>query len=339
MVISPQEFLNLELDSPILDVRTPAEFEEAHIPGAINLPIFDNNERALVGTVYKNHSPDQALKIGLDIVGPKMSSFVNSAQRLAPEGKVRVHCWRGGMRSNSMAWLLTTAGFQVDVLEGGYKAFRNEIRRAISNDFDFRVLGGFTGSAKTQVLHAMKEQGAQVIDLEGIAKHKGSSFGNLLEEEQPGTEAFIVEVWDVLRRLDANEVIWMEDESRTIGRVYVSDELLFQIKNSRLIFIERTMEQRAEFLAEDYGNIDPDLLKLGFERITKRLGGQNVQLALELIDQGDLAGAATIGLRYYDKTYSHGLSKREEEKVQTFDGKGMNPEETAKALLASNIWK
>ena len=175
---------------PLLDVRSPAEFEQGHIPGAINVALFTNEERARVGTIYKTQGKDEAVLEGLRIVGPKMASIVEQALELAPERKLKVHCWRGGMRSGSVGWLLRQAGFSVEVLNGGYKAYRQKVLQELANPFNFVVVGGPTGSGKTHVLKALQNSGEQVIDLEGLAHHRGSAFGHMGLEEQPSSEYF-----------------------------------------------------------------------------------------------------------------------------------------------------
>lgn len=331
--VSISTFLD-ECDGPILDVRSPAEFQRGHIPGAISFPLFSDQERALVGTTYKHRGADEALLLGLDLVGPKMSSFIFKAREIAPKRKVRIHCWRGGQRSQSMAWLLRQGGMEVSLLHGGYKAYHQWVNEGLDLPLPFLILGGYTGSAKTQVLQKMKELGAQVLDLEGMAHHKGSAFGNLEAIDQPHTEHFANLVWEELRRLNHQRVIWLEDESKTIGSVYLYEGLYRAIRTNKLVFIERDKMERATFLAQDYGHVPIELLKHGFEKITKRLGHEKVQEAIEAINHGDLITAASIGLAYYDKTYEYGLKKRDKSTVIRVDTVGKSITETAEILIA-----
>lgn len=326
------KILELAQSLPLLDVRTPDEFQKGHIPGAINLPIFSNEERAEIGTLYKQKSRDIAVRRGLEIVGPKMASFVAEADKLGTK-ELCMYCWRGGMRSGSMAWLLQTAGFTVHLLDGGYKSYRRVAIDSVANDFQFLILGGYTGTAKTHILNIMAEKGAQVVDLEGIARHKGSAFGNLEQVDQPTTEYFGNLVYEKLRRLDPSRSIWLEDESKSIGTVYLNDDLYRHIRSSHLIFVERTLEERAAFLAKDYGTLDKELLKYGFEKIKQRLGGDRLKTAFEYIENGELAKAAAIGLHYYDKTYTHGLGKRDPKAVTKLSGEGKTHEEIAQILI------
>ena len=188
--IEASEFLEKAETIPVLDLRSPGEYEDGHITGAINMPLFDDDERAKVGTKYKQVSKEEAMLLGLDIVGPKMSDMVRKAMSLAVNGEICLYCWRGGMRSGSVAWLLSTAGLKVTRLVKGYKAYRHHIREAFSQDVNLIVIGGMTGSGKTDILLEMLEQGHQVLDLEGYANHKGSAFGMLGQEKQPSSEQF-----------------------------------------------------------------------------------------------------------------------------------------------------
>ena len=217
----------------ILDVRTPDEYEKGHIPKALNLPLFSNEERAIVGTIYKQENPEKALLQGLDFVGIKMTRFIEKAKSLAPDKNIVIHCWRGGKRSSSMAWLLDLAGFNVKVLEGGYKAYKRYIQQQIENEnFEFIVLGGRTGSGKTHILNALNDYGEQVIDLENLANHKGSAFGWIGEEAQPTTEQFENNLFEQLNNMERERRIWLENESRNIGSVYLPDAFWSKMKKS-----------------------------------------------------------------------------------------------------------
>ena len=315
----------------VLDVRSPGEYAHAHWPGALNLPLFTDAERAEVGTCYKQQGQRAAIKLGLQRVGSKLAEFVAAAEALpAP---LSLYCWRGGMRSGSMAWLLSTAGLDVAVLEGGYKRYRAEVRRALTEDGRLLVLGGYTGSAKTRILNRMAERGAQVIDLEGLAGHKGSAFGNLADDDQPSAEQFANLLWDRLRQMDRNLPIWIEDESASIGRIWQPDDWYRRIRSSPVIALERSRLERAAFLARDYGTATPEQLVRAFNAISKRLGGARLKQALALIDAGDLRAAADVALDYYDKTYAYGLSKRDPAMVVRLDAVGMSDAAIADTLI------
>ena len=314
----------------ILDVRSPGEFESGHIKGAVSWPLFTNSERAEIGTLYKQKSREKAVDMGLGIIGPKMQEMAQWGRALfenqtAPDGSASrnsllVHCWRGGMRSESVAWLLRTAGVPAVVLEGGYKAFRTHARAEFDRKIHFSVLGGLTGSAKTDTLIELsKIPGESVIDLEGMARHFGSAFGNLEEHSQPTTEQFSNDLFADLRSFNAwndflphrTRPIWVENESRSIGIVDLPEPIFRQLIASRCFEMKRTDDDRIGHLVQMYGEIDNDLLASAFQRISPKLGGQNADDALAALSQGDLATAARIALVYYDKTYAHGLTKRD----------------------------
>ncbi|NOU59852.1 tRNA 2-selenouridine(34) synthase MnmH [Marinifilum caeruleilacunae] len=333
-VLKPEEFLKLGKTLPMIDVRTPAEFEEGHIPGALNIPIFTNAERVLVGTKYKRASKDSAVLLGLELVGPKLAKFVRMAKKFAPQKEIMVHCWRGGMRSGSMAWLFETAGFKVHLLEGGYKAYRRYIRQQFTERSELVVLGGMTGSGKTEVLHEMKKQGAQILDLEGIAHHKGSVFGSLGQTDQPNNENFenlLAKVW---LDLDPNRPIWVEDESKSIGSVWINDALYHRMRQTDVIKILLPKSERIKRLVQEYACFDADVLAHMISKIGKRLGGLNVKLASESLEKGDYATVADITLNYYDKAYKHGLSKREGQTIHILELEKDNPTENARKVLA-----
>src|SRR5437868_4963839 len=153
-----QQFLTLAETIPMIDVRSPAEFEKGHIPGAINLPLFNNEERAIIGTLYKQKGKEQAVLAGLDIVGPKMSALVSESKKIAANNEVLVHCWRGGMRSGSFCWLLNTVGINASTLKKGYKGYRDHVLKSFEKNFQLIILGGETGSGKTEILKFIKEK-------------------------------------------------------------------------------------------------------------------------------------------------------------------------------------
>ena len=210
--ISIEEFLKTTASIPLADVRTPAEFEQGHIPGAHNIPIFSNEERVQVGTTYKQIGREQAILLGFDITGPKWSSFIQQALSIAPDKKIAIHCWRGGMRSGAMAWALNLYGFDVYLLEGGYKSYRRWALAQFEQAFNLIILGGLTGSGKTQILHAIKDAGEQMIDLEDLAQHQGSSYGSMGKLVQPSQEQFENDLAFQLSLMDNSKLIWLEDE-------------------------------------------------------------------------------------------------------------------------------
>ena len=292
----------------VLDVRTSEEFARGHIPGAINVPLFTNEERAQVGTAYKQESPAHAMSLGLEIVGPKMQQLATEGMKILNGKSGIVHCWRGGKRSESVAWLLNFVGGSVQTLQGGYQAYRRAAHTRFEEVAELVVLGGFTGSGKTEMLHQLAAAGEQVIDLEGLAHHKGSAFGWINEQEQPTNEQFENELFEALLKLDLSRRIWVENESKHVGRVYIPDEFWSTMKQSPLIHMEVDHDDRVERLVDMYAegkNLDD--LKLSFKKIERRLGGQNVNEAIDALESGDLRKATSIALYYYDKTYAYNL--------------------------------
>lgn len=316
-------------------MRSPAEFAKGHWPGAANLPLFSNEERAEVGTLYKQSSPDDALLRGLELVGPKMRWLIEQARELAPQGELTLHCWRGGQRSQSVGWLLEKGGLKVQLLAGGYKALRNYGRQQLlAFDTPLLILGGPTGSGKTKVLQALAQQGGHIVDLEGLADHKGSAFGALGESPQPTVEQFENDIFEnFLSYADLSSPLWLENESRAIGQLYLPEEIWRKMLAAPLVNLEMPLDWRVQNLVEDYAHFSRDDLKLAFAKISKRLGGQYVKAAHEAIDAGSFADAALIALRYYDKAYQRGLEKTKQEVVYTLRPQTGNIDEIAKLLL------
>jgi tRNA 2-selenouridine synthase len=312
-ILPPAEFLTQT--TLLLDTRSPGEFAAGHIPGAISFPLFTDEERAAVGTCYKQVSPEAALELGLELVGPKMVEFVRQAKALiqihqSGNRQIRVHCWRGGMRSSSMAWLLETAGLQVTLLEGGYKSFRLWVRSTLAEPRPIVALGGMTGTGKTVLLKALEKRGEPILDLEHWANHKGSSYGALGLPPQPSQEQFdnyLAIAWD---QLPHDRTIWIEAESKRIGLCRIPDELLMPLFQAPVLQIERSREYRLELLEKEYGKLKIDDLITATKRITKRIGGQNANQAVEYILAGDLKPAIALVLDYYDKSYLYDLHRR-----------------------------
>ncbi|NET44818.1 tRNA 2-selenouridine(34) synthase MnmH [Okeania sp. SIO2B3] len=294
----------------ILDVRSPGEYAQGHIPGAVNFPLFNNDERALVGTCYKQKGKDEAVELGLAIVGPKLADFVARAKVLAPDRQVRIHCWRGGMRSASVGWLLETAGFNVALLIGGYKGFRRWALSLFSVPQKMIILGGMTGSGKTEILSALGSMGEQVLDLEALANHRGSSFGALGQLPQPTNEKFWNAIAMEWAKFDRSQLLWVEAESKRIGMCRIPQEIFEQMERAKVIEISRSRQERVEFLVKIYGEGDINDLIAATERIRRRLGGARAQQAINFLREGNLAAASDLILHYYDKTYTYDLEKR-----------------------------
>jgi tRNA 2-selenouridine synthase len=324
--IAVEEFLLLSKDHPILDVRSPSEFSHAHIPGAHTLPLFSDEERKVVGTIYKQQGREQAIKIGLDHFGGKMRKIVEETEGLVADNRktVFVHCWRGGMRSGGVAWLLDLYGFKVYTLTGGYKAFRNWALKQLTLKYDLKILGGYTGSGKTQLLKELENKGHLVIDLEALANHKGSAFGALGEKAQPSQEMFEnLLALELFRKtlvatktgsenglVHGLERFWLEDESQRIGRLFIPKTFFDQMRNSDLYFLEIPFEKRLQYLVETYGKFDKEKLVNCIMRIQKRLGGLETKTAINYLLEDDVTNCFSILLKYYDKLYTKGLHSR-----------------------------
>ncbi len=334
-VITIRTYFTEHYNIPLIDVRSPGEFKQGHIPNAVNIPLFSNEERAEVGTVYKHKSKQFAINLGYTFVEPKLEHFVDESLRVAPNKVIAVHCWRGGMRSQSFAQHLHDNGFvKVYLIEKGYKAFRNYALSFFEQKFKLKILGGYTGSGKTDVLKVLKNRGCQVIDLEGLANHKGSAFGSIGEKEQPTTEQFQNNLFLEMDGLIIDDVIWLEDESSNIGKVIVPEALFKQMRDQMVYFIDISVAERAKYLANTYGLFDKMKLKQSTLKIVKRLGSDRAKLAIEAIDRGDFEDAAIISLKYYDKFYHKGLERRNQSKVIKIPLNLVDSEASADALLA-----
>ncbi len=325
---------------PIIDVRSPGEFKKGHMPGAKSISLFSDEERAKVGTAYTRQSKEIAMNIGLKFVQPKLQNFIHESRKRAPDGRVIVHCWRGGMRSASFAQHLIDNGFEeVFVLEGGYKAFRTHVIQFFDQSFKLNVIGGYTGSGKTKILEFIKAKSNQVLDLEALAHHRGSAFGGINMGAQPSVEQFEINLFEQFRRLDLTKVIWVEDESHHIGSVFIPIPLFKQMEKSWVYFLNIPIEERAKYLIEEYGSLDKNELANSIERIKKRLGFDKVKSALEYLNRNDFYNVALITLKYYDKYYLRGLSRRDPEKVKELKFETINHEEIANFLLTNINYK
>lgn len=318
--IDLEEYFKLNI--PLLDVRTPLEFAQGHVPGAFNLPIFSNEERVRVGTTYKQQSREEAILLGLDLTGPKWSGFIREALRIAPDKRIAVHCWRGGMRSGAMAWVLGLYGFEVYTIAGGYKTYRRWALAQFEKPFNLIVLGGMTGSGKTRILRELRAQAEQVIDMEDLAQHQGSSFGTMNKLIQPTQEQFENNFAFELFQLDAAKPIWVEDESLTIGKRIIPGAFWSNMRSSALINLLVSEECRVDFLVEEYGRLDKDFLIECTERVRKRLGPEQTKHAIEAIREDRMADFIRLLLVYYDKNYRRGLAKRDPAQLHPFERRG-----------------
>jgi len=352
-----EQFLELAAHHPVIDVRSPKEYNHAHIPGSFSLPLFTDEERAIVGTAYKQESREKAIKHGLDFFGPKMKKMVEEVESLMlkVEGSsktVFVYCWRGGMRSGAVGWLLDMYGFKVYTLIGGYKKFRNHVLDTFKLPFNMKILGGYTGSGKTEVLKELKRQEERVIDLEEIAKHKGSAFGNIGLPKQPTQEMFENLLGLELRAVSYEQNpesskapfrgfggIWLEDESQRIGLVNIPSGLWHSMRHSPIYFLDIPFEERLKHLVEEYGALDKEKMIEAIARIKERLGGLEAKKAIEFLEQDNTIESFRILLKYYDKWYTKGLHNREEinSLLHTVTCESVTPE-NAKKLVQQFVY-
>lgn len=321
-------FLHLSEKFPVLDVRSPSEYKHAHLPGAFSVPIFSDEERKIIGTAYTKESRQIAVDHGLQFFSERMKNIYQEVKNITDRIKNKndftantllVHCWRGGMRSDAVAWLLNLYGYKVFVLKGGYKAFRRWALMQFEKKYPLRVLGGFTGSGKTEVLRELKERGKTVIDLEGLANHKGSAFGSLGGDAQPSHEMFenllAIELWEIEIRYNGDaqtkSEIWIEDESVHIGRVGIPKIFWQQMRESPLFFLEIPFEERVKYISGHYGKFEKHQLIECILKIQKRLGGLNTKNAIQFLNEENYASAFSILLKYYDKMYNESLRNRQ----------------------------
>ncbi|MCW3080963.1 tRNA 2-selenouridine(34) synthase MnmH [Segetibacter sp.] len=335
--IDIETFLSLGFQHPVIDVRSEGEFAQAHIPGAVSMPLFNNDERKVVGTAYKQQSKQQAIKIGLGLFGKKMVEMVEFVEGLLGDNNkgsssrtVVVHCWRGGMRSGGVSWLLDLYGFKVYTIIGGYKAYRLWGLQQLGKDYRVNILGGYTGSGKTPALQELKKHGEIIIDLEELAKHKGSAFGSIGMPKQPSQEMFenlfALELHQAddrckmtvdRKNADGGSTtelppsIWLEDESQRIGLVNIPALFFKMMRNKPIYFLDIPFEERLKHIVTGYGKGDKQEIASAIIRIQKRLGGLETKTAINYLIEDNLIESFRILLKYYDKQYLKGLQSRE----------------------------
>jgi tRNA 2-selenouridine synthase len=300
----------------IIDVRSPAEFAEDHMPGAINCPVLSNEERARIGTLYKQESPFAAKKLGAALVARHIAEHIEARFLDRPRSwRPLIYCWRGGKRSGAMTHVLRQIGWQACALEGGYKSWRRHVVEQLAElprRFAFRVVTGATGSGKSRLLEALAAQGAQVLDLEALAAHKGSVLGGLPDEAQPSQKMFESRLLAVLQGLTFSEPVYVEAESRKIGQLQVPDALLENMRTSPCLRIEATDAARVAFLIGDYDYFlaDPASLKAKLACLRELQSGETLARWNALIDQHDWpALVGELLEKHYDPLYKRSQGK------------------------------
>ena len=340
--IDISRFLELRNELPVLDVRSPGEYLHAHIPGAYSLPLFSDEERKIVGTTYKQKSREQAIKAGLDFF--RMRPMLEEAEKIInqhakPEGTyekaVIVHCWRGGMRSAAVAWLLDLYGFRVYLLKGGYKSFRRWALDQFIKTYDFQILGGYTGRGKILILNQLKQSGHQVLDLECLANHKGSAFGSLGQAPQPSQEMFENSIALALNSFDDATPVWVEDESQRIGALTIPHAFWKELRQHPVSFLEIPFEKRLEYIISGYGGFETSKLIESVLRIQKRLGPRETKDTISFLVEDNIREAFAILLKYYDKVYDKALMNRNNagEKINKLACSGVDISENSRKLI------
>ncbi len=333
--VSPYTFLRLQRTGRIVDVRSPGEFARGHIPGAVNVPLFDDEQRAEVGTLYKQRGRRVALTRGFELIGERMEDIRQALLRGSRGRALRIHCWRGGMRSESVAWLAQRSGLSVYLLRGGYKAYRQHVLEGNAQPRPIRIVGGLTGAGKTDILHALERLGEQVVDLEGLAHHKGSAFGAMGQEKQPSTEMFENLLFERLEQLDPHRPVYLEDESRSIGRVFLPEALHARMAAAPTIVVDTPRGARVERLVRDYTGFPPEEIVAAIEKLSKRLGGQRVAQCCELVRSGDMEAAVSDILAYYDRQYRY-LIETKHPHAPWMEVEGLDVDQIARRLLAQD---
>ncbi len=310
MAIKIDEFISLRRHLPVVDVRSEGEFDQGHIPHALNVPLLNNAERVVVGTTYKHSGQLKAIEAGFRLVGPRLADLIVTSRAIGDE--LLVHCWRGGMRSSNFCRFMEMSRIKTHQLEGGYKTYRHAAFESFKIPFRFIALCGYTGSGKSEILRAIADHGEQIIDLEKIAHHKGSVFGGLMMPPQPTTEQFQNDLFEAIMNLDPSKRIWIEDESIAVGKIFLPEDLWSRMTNSSLLEIMVQKETRIARLVAEYGMADTNDFLDAMAKIARKLGGQHFKAAKEKLLIGDLSSVIDILLTYYDKAYRNGLDKKKD---------------------------
>ncbi len=301
----------------IIDVRSPAEYTEDHVPGAINLPVLDNEERARVGTIYKQVSPFEARRLGASLVSRNIAAHIETSLKNKPARfRPLVYCWRGGMRSNSMAIILASIGWHPALIEGGYRTWRRSVTAALDNeqaDLPLIVIDGQTGSAKTALLHVLEAKGEQVIDLEGLAAHRGSVFGPLTGQDQPSQKHFETWLWDKIRGFDLSRPIFIEAESGLVGKRRIPKRIWLSMRDAPHVRINAPARERAAYLLTAYPDLtdNPGKIETALRQLIPHHGHEQIGNWRAMAEAQDwLQLAHALIEQHYDPAYDRARKRQ-----------------------------
>jgi len=334
MPLPLDEFLELRKTLPVLDVRSEGEFAEGHIRGASNIPILNNAERKAVGTDYKQKGREEAINTGFTLVEPRLKSMMEETVKVAAGNDVLVHCWRGGLRSSYFCQFAAGEGIRSLALAGGYKTYRQRALVSFDAPLHLIVLGGLTGSGKSEILRALKVAGEQIIDLELIARHKGSVFGGLMMPPQPTTEQFQNELFEEILALDHTKRIWVEDESIAVGKIFLPEAFWRRMTLAPVIEIQVDRPRRTERLVHEYGPARREDFLEAMTKIARKMGGQHFNAAKEQLMSGDMFATIDLLLIHYDKVYQTGLTNKRHRITDKVTWDGLDPASIVAELTA-----
>ncbi len=328
------------LKGPLIDIRSPKEFTQGHWPGAHNIPLFNDEERDLIGTTYKRKGRDSAVITGLRITSPKLTEIKDKLEfqhSKSINSHLRIYCWRGGMRSASVGWLANALSLNPVLLSGGYKTYRSWAIKQFEKEWPLRLLAGKTGTGKTPLLAELSKKGIFTIDLEGLAHHKGSSFGGLGLGSQPSCEQFENLLAQALHnsKIKCSKAIWIEAESANLGKCRIPNKFFEQMKNAQVLEITKSQIERIKTLVEQYSRHKQSDLINATVKISKRLGPQRTKQAVGAIERCDWDEACLAIIDYYDKCYEHELRKFEN--VETVELSGLSDQSASKKLLKDRL--
>ncbi|WP_114653001.1 tRNA 2-selenouridine(34) synthase MnmH [Polynucleobacter necessarius] len=305
---------SLDQFDAIIDVRSPAEFALDHIPGAINLPVLSNDECIEIGTLYKQVSPFAAKKLGAAYVSRNIANHLeNSLIDFSREWRPLIYCWRGGERSGAFTHILNRIGWKAMQLQSGYQGFRRVVIDGLdqaAKDFSFQVIAGMTGSGKTRILQEIGLLGQQILDLEGLAIHRGSVLGNEPNIEQPSQKSFETNLWNALNQLDSSKIIFVESESKKVGGLHIPDPLMERIREGQCIELRSTTATRVSWLLREYRHFlsNPESFKQKFGLLTSRYGKIQIAKWHEAIDAGDFESLVEeLLVMHYDPSYQSSI--------------------------------